>query len=156
MKFSLKVNVRGCFSEQGFWRICCFTHDLKSEFLCNHIYRNVLLSSARHHFARSPWFLLEDNDPKHGSNYTSAWKSAHRIVILPWPLMNSDMNAIENLWPILKTKGAYRRPHMIKDLIKAINREWNNLPKELALRLINSMKNRIEALIDVSGDYTMY
>ena len=66
------------------------------------------------------------------------------------------MNPIENLWSILKTKAAYRKPHTIKDLIKAINKEWNNLPKELALRLINIMKNRIEALIDASGDCTMY
>ena len=66
------------------------------------------------------------------------------------------MTTIENLWSILKTKVAYRRPHTIKDLIKAINNEWNNLPKEFALGLINSMKNRIEALIDASGDYIMY
>ena len=97
VKFSLKVNVWGCFSEQGFGRICCFTRDLNSEFLCNHIYRNVLLPSARHHFADSPWFLLEDNDSKHRSNYTSAWKSAHRIVTLPWPSMSPDMNPVENL-----------------------------------------------------------
>ena len=58
VKFSLKVNIWGCFSKQGFGRICYFTRDMNSEFLCNLIYRNVLLSSARHHFARSPWFLL--------------------------------------------------------------------------------------------------
>ena len=67
--------------------------------------------------------------------------------------MSPDTNSIENLWSIQKTKVAYRRPHPTKDLIKAINKEWNNLPNELALRLINSMKNRIEALINASGDY---
>ena len=66
------------------------------------------------------------------------------------------MNPIENFWSILKTKVAYRRPHTIKNLIKAINKQWNNLPKELALKLINSTKNRIEALIDAFADYTMY
>ena len=54
VKFSLKVNVWDCFSEQGFGSIFSFTRDLNSEFLCNHIYRNALLPSARHHFARSP------------------------------------------------------------------------------------------------------
>ena len=72
VKFSLKVNVWDCFSEQGFESIFCFTCDLNSGFLCNHIFLNALLPSAQHHFARSPWFLLEHNDPKHHSNYTSA------------------------------------------------------------------------------------
>ena len=58
VKFSFKVNVWGCFSEQRFDRICCFTHGLTSEFFCNHIYHNALFSSVRHHFAHSPWFLL--------------------------------------------------------------------------------------------------
>ena len=156
VKFSLKVNVWDRFSEQGFGRICCFTRDLNSEFLCNHIYRDILLPSARHHFARLPGFLLEDNDAKHRSNYTSTWKSAHRIVTLSWPSISLNMNPIENLWSILKTKVAYRRSHTIKDLIKAINKEWNTLPNELALKLSNSMKNQIETLIDASDDYTMY
>ena len=58
VKFSLKVNVWGCFSKQGFGSIYYFSRDMNSEFLCNLIYRNVLLSSARYDFARSPWFLL--------------------------------------------------------------------------------------------------
>ena len=66
------------------------------------------------------------------------------------------MNPIENLWSILKKKVTYRRPHTKKNLIKAINKEWNNSPKEPALRLSNSMKSRVEALIDAPGDYTMY
>ena len=45
MKFSFKVNVCGCFSEHEFGRICCFTRDLNSEFLCNHVYRNTLCST---------------------------------------------------------------------------------------------------------------
>ena len=66
------------------------------------------------------------------------------------------MNPIENLWSILKTKVAYRRPHTIKDLIKAINKEWNNLLNEPVLKLNSGIKHRIETLIDASGDYTMY
>ena len=157
MKFSLKVNAWDRFSEQGFGRTCCFAHDLDSAFLCNRIYRNALLPSSRYHFARSPWLLLEDNDAKHrSSNHTSSWKSAHRIVVLPWSSASPDMNPIENLCSILKTKVAYRRPYAIKDLIKAINEEWNRLPNELALKLSSSIKNRIEALINASNDYIMY
>ena len=84
VKFSLKVNVWGCFSEQGFGRVCWFIHDVNSKFLCNHIYRNALLPSARHHFARAPWFLLEDNDPKNRPNYNLGLEklSSHRHITM--------------------------------------------------------------------------
>jgi hypothetical protein len=97
---SLKVNVWECLSEHGFGRIYCFTNNLNSEFLCNHIYRDALIPSARQHFGGLPWLLLEDNDPKHRSKYTSDWKIAHHITTLPWASMGPDMNPVENLWAI--------------------------------------------------------
>ena len=93
--------------------ICCITHDLNSEFLCNHIYRNALLSSARHHFARSLWFLLEDNGPKHRSNYTSAWKSAHQhrhiTMVVNESRHESNRKSFGQFW---------KRRSLIEDLIR--------------------------------------
>jgi len=35
-------------------------------------------------------------------------------------------------------------------------KEWNRLPPDIALKLVDSMKRRVAALIDSNGDYTIY
>jgi transposase len=103
------------------------------------------LPSARRHFGQSRWFLLEDNDPKHRSNYSRTWKSDHQIVTLPWPSLSPDINPVENLWSLLKVKVAQRRPKTLEDLVNAIKNEWNELPSELAYNIMNSMENRVQS-----------
>ena len=51
IKHSAKVHVYGCFSEEGFGNIYCFTENLKTELLCT-VYKTTLLSSARKFFGK--------------------------------------------------------------------------------------------------------
>ena len=124
VKYRLKVNVWGCLSAIGFERIVCFHHNLNSSFLCNNIYKNALLPTDRIHFERRrDWVLVEDNDPKHKSSISTAWKQIHHVATLPWPCHSSDINPIENLCSLLKIKVANRKPKTIKDLKRAIYKE---------------------------------
>ncbi|CAF4331666.1 unnamed protein product [Rotaria sp. Silwood2] len=157
VKFPLKINVWGCMTAKGFGKIILFKQNLHSHFLCNEIYQNGLLPTARNVFGRSKnWLLMEDKDPKHRSTFSRDWKAQHDIKQLPWAAFSPDMNPMENLWALLKIKVSMRKPSNIKELIKAIKQEWNLLPKELAENLMFSMKYRIESVIDAAGDYTMY
>ena len=47
---------------------------------------------------------MEDNDPKHCSDRTKAWEQQRNITNLPYPSSNPDINLIENLWTLLKTR----------------------------------------------------
>ena len=106
---------------------------MTSYFLCNNIYQNGLLPAAHDHFGRSRgWLLLEDNDPKHRSKYSVQWKKGHRIKILLWPSLSPDVNPVESLWSLLKMKVADRQPKSFTGLIRAIKKEWNDLPQKLA------------------------
>lgn len=156
VKYPLKINVWGCLSTQGFGKMFWFQQNLNSEFLCDQIYQRALLPSANKHFGQQEWYLLEDNDPKHRSNYSKRWKSTRQINTLPWPSASPDANPVENLWSLLKLKVAQRRPRTREELTGAIIDEWNRLPDELAFNLVGSMKNRIQAIIASSGDYTLY
>lgn len=157
VKYSIKINAWCCLSSAGFGRIICFKNNLNSTFLCNNIYQNGLLPAAREHFGRSrDWLLLEDNDPKHRSKASVKWKEDHHIKALPWPSMSPDMNPVENFWSLLKIKVADRRPTTLKGLKRAIQKEWTQLPQELASNLISSMERRIRSLIEANGDYTLY
>ena len=68
VEYPIKVNIWGCFSCNGFGRMCCFRENLKADLLCR-IHKRYLLPTARDHFGGNStyWALQEDNDPKHTS-----------------------------------------------------------------------------------------
>ena len=116
----MKVNVWGCLSLVGFGRIVRFQHNLNSSFLCNEMYKCTLLPIARFHFGRHrDWVLVEDNNLKHRSNFSQEWKKNHHITTPPWCSQSPTLNPIENLWSLLKTKVATRKPKRIKELKKS-------------------------------------
>ena len=84
------------------------------------------------------------------------WKDDNEIEVLPWPSSSPDQNPIENIWQLLKMKIATKNIRTIQGLKSEIRKEWNALPNELAQKLVQSMKNRITALIEAQGDYTLY
>ena len=156
MKYPLKVNVWGCLSVVGFGRIVCFQHNLNNCFLCKEIYKYTLLPAARFHIGRHrDWVLVEGNDPKHRSSFSQEWKKNDHITTLPWPCQSPDANPIENLWSLLKIKVATRKPKTIKEFKKPIYKEWNDLPIQLPSRLVWSMKNRVDDLIQSKGEYLL-
>jgi transposase len=152
-----KINVWGCFTRHGFGQIVCFKQNLTSKFLCEQIYAKALRRSIRELFGRDPDFqLLEDNDPKHRSNASKEWKRENGIHYLPWPSASPDINPVENLWNILKIRVATKKPKNVPNLIRLIKQEWKKLPLKFCENLVESMQNRIDAVISADGDYTMY
>ena len=78
------------------------------------------------------------------------------IINLPCPALSPDVNPIENLWTLLKTKVLQRKPKTHFTLVKSIKKEWKLLPKNLVTNLMVSMANRVNDLIESHGDYTMH
>ena len=157
VKHSAKVHVYGCFSEEGFGNIYCFTNNLNAELLCT-IYKTTLLSSARKLFGRDnhSWRLQEDNDPKHTSEKAERWRNEHDINRISWPSQSPDLNPMENVWAVLKANVSNHKPTSTKDLIRIIRKEWKALDKVFAENLVGSMKNRISLLLSNNGDHLLY
>ena len=86
MKHSAKVHVYGCFSEEGFGNIYCFTNNLNADLLCT-IYETSLLPSAGIFFGKDnhSWSLQEDNDPKHMSKKAQKWRKENQVKRIFWP-----------------------------------------------------------------------
>lgn len=157
VKHSAKVHVYGCFSEEGFGNIYCFTDNLDGELLCI-IYKTTLLLSARKFFGDHDhsWKLQEDNDPKHMSKKAQKWRKENNINRISWPSQSPDLNPMENVWAVLKANVGNHKPTSVTDLIRIIKMEWKKLDKTFAKNLVISMKNRISEVISNEGDHILY
>lgn len=87
------------------------------------------------------------------------------ITWLEWPPYSLDLNPIENLWALLKAEVNKRFPELTKDgftkvgewkLFTALQQVWNSMGQEIINNLIESMKDRIAAVIAAKGWYTKY
>jgi hypothetical protein len=157
IKHPVKVQVWGCFSKKGFGKLVLFKRTLNSKLMCK-IYKNGLLPSVKKWFGESSnyWKLLEDNDPKHTSQMSKTFKVKNGIHSLPWPSQSPDCNPIENVWALMKLKINRQPPTSINNFVARIKKEWKNLSIEFAEKLVDSMKNRVELLIERKGDYINY
>jgi len=75
-----------------------------------------------------------------------------------WPANSPDLNPIENLWHILRSRIRKRRhqPRTSEALIEALLEEWGKLDVEIVNDLIDSMPRRLQAVIDAKGGPTKY
>ena len=157
VKYPLKVNIWGCFSERGFGKLVVINGNLNAEKMVD-VYRRGLLPSALKFYGAktSSWELAEDNDPKHRSVLAKEWKSKNKVRVIDWPSQSPDLNPIENAWALLKMRLRRKKYTTRKGLIQGVFREWNSLSKTYAEKLIASCGKRCQAVIDNNGDWTPY
>lgn len=157
VKHPIKIHVWGCFSKQGFGNLYAFNFNLNAEKMIK-IYKNALLPSARNMFGKKSenWVLQEDNDPKHRSRLCSKWKEDNDINVLDWPSQSPDANPIENVWGYIKCKLRGKKVFSEKQLVKHIRAIWRSLPQDYAIKLVESMPTRCQAIINNAGDWTPY
>ena len=75
-----------------------------------------------------------------------------------WPANSPDLNPIENVWHVLKTRIRKRRPRVLtREALKvALMEEWENLDIEVINDLILTMPDRLQAVIAAEGGNTKY
>lgn len=100
----------------------------------------------------------QDNDPKHRSEPAQDWFADHQVNLLPWPSNSPDLNPIEHLWSHLKTRlGEHATyPKGMLELWDRVQDEWQKIPLNVVQNLIESMPDRVEAVIKAKGAWTKY
>ena len=78
------------------------------------------------------------------------------LHVLDWPANSPHLNAIENLWGIVKKKLHKHQPNTCEQLKDAIKTCWNEVTPHECQQLIHSMPHCIEAVIKARGDATKY
>lgn len=157
-KHPMKVHVSAGISWYGKTDVHIFTDNLNAD-LYVQILQNTIIPCANDIFGDLKWTLLQDNDPKHKSKKVVDFLQSQNIDFIKsneWPSYSPDLNAIENIWSILKQNIAKRNPKTKASLIKFIKEEWCKIDDEIIKRTINTMKNRMELVIKENGGKTKY
>jgi transposase len=122
------------------------------------VYRDALRflrlesDAIRHHIHpeyRYSWYLVEDNDPSHGTrnpdSLPAVYKAKHGIHRLHHPANSPDLNPIESIWNIIKqrTRHQLHKINSISDLKAHLQFEWSQVSIEMIQKRIDEMPDRI-------------
>lgn len=104
-------------------------------------------------YVGSGFTLMHDNARSHTALIVRDYLEEVGIPVLPWPARSPDLNPIEHLWDELKRRVRSRdaAPATLQDLQDAVIEEWGNIPQEDIVKLVRSMKDRLEAVIRAKG-----
>ena len=157
VKHPLKVMFWGCFSygAPGRLHICEGMMDQKE--YCKVIEHRVIPELAQR-FPNGDGILQHDKAPCHMAKSVTKKLHDSQIPVLAWPANSPDVAPIENLWQIVKEKLTKIDTTTKPKLIRAVLDVWNH--DESIVRscekLVESMPNRVKALIKAKGGHIHY
>ena len=99
-----------------------------------------------------------DGAPSHTSKTTKQWLEDHKISVFPHPPSSPDVNPIEPVWHELKNmiRALPHPPTTIPMLIKAVHKAWDALEIPNINKYIDTMSNRVQAILEANGGHTRF
>ena len=100
-----------------------------------------------------------DNDPKHTAKAVREYLNEQNYEVLEWPAHSPDLSPIEHMWALFKRKlNEYESPPKgVQELYERVVDIWyNQITREDCLKVIDSMPDRIQAVIKAKGYWTKY
>ena len=102
-----------------------------------------------------PLIYQHDGAAPHTASIVNTYFSEREIEVISWPPVSPDLNLIESIWSVLKSK--LKKTYVSReDLIEDIINSYNLIPSDYIKNLYSSMRRRIEAVIDSDGLPTKY
>lgn len=148
------VMVWACFSYYGPGNLVFIDGTMDAIGYVDILSRNLQASATK--MGLSSFIFQQDNDPKHTAKLTKKYFERKNIRTLCWPAQSPDMNPIENLWGLIKTKIAEKKPKNINELKQIISKEWSELSVSVCQKYAMSFRKRTMALIRAEGKHTKY
>ena len=148
----------GCITSEGIGYMCRIDGNMNAELYKNILEEELLQTIDYYNLKRDETIFQHDNDSKHRLKLVINWVQNEKIKVLDWPAQSPDLNPIENLWSILKRRlNDYEEiPKSMYQLWERIETEWNKINKEICLKIIQSMAERIHAVLKSKGGHTKF
>jgi transposase len=148
----------GCMAAQGVGYACRIDGRMDSALYCNILDDEFMQTLEYYGLDRENIVFQQDNDPKHTSSIARRWFLENEIELLEWPSQSPDLNPIEHLWEHLKRQlNSYETEAAgMHELWERVQVEWDKIPVDVCMNLIESMPRRVAAVLKAKGGYTKY
>lgn len=150
-----RVSLWGCFCAKGIGTAEIFVGVFDAAKYVDILEHN-LIQTYKHFYPDRMWWFQQDNAPQHTSHLASRWFHQHGVNLIDFPPYSPDLNPIENLWSILKSRIEKRLAHTIDEVEKILKEEWESIDIDLLCHLIHSMPNRCQAVVKNHGHKVSY
>ena len=125
-------------------------------------YKNILethlLPILQTNFPNGDGIFQQDLAPCHTSKKMQKFFEQSAITVLEWPGNSPDLNPIENLWAIVKSRLRKRDCSTMVKLINAVIQVWfhDENFKNMCPKIVDSMPNRVKLVIEAKGGHISY
>ena len=155
VKYSKSIMVWGCFSYSSLGSLVVI-EGIMNAVKYKDINDNHLFKSATKMNIQDNFIFQQDNDPKHTSKLLKNYFTLKDIELLDHPPQSPDLNPIENLWDEIDRNIKLSDRQNINAFESALFAQWNNVSSTTIAKLIKSMPERLQAVIDSKGYATRF
>jgi transposase len=128
------------------------------------VVKETLLPEGRRLFTTqgiSSWTLQMDGDPSHNCapSVVKKWNKDNNSSVkqlAKWPPNSPDLSPIENVWGCLQRKVDQKGCNSFEEFKQAVLSELAAVPKQHLFNMLNSMKKRIQLVVENEGGPTGY
>lgn len=148
----------GCMTAQGVGHACRIDGGMDAALYTSILNDELMKTMKDYRLDQDSTLFQHDNDPKHTSAVARKCLKKRKIKVLDWPTQSPDLNPIEQLWQHLKRQLANyeTEPAGVCELWERVETEWNKIPRQVCVDLIESMPRRVHAVLKAKGGYTKY